>query len=168
MDPRNSTHWASHRTGNSQTATTQTDNTRWANMGGPMSRVRREVLNASVLGEEGVIRCPQVLQVCIDWGRRRPLDALEVLFARHGISDPEALREHTRIPPTPLLCESRQAKYAPKLRVTDRKRQPEVLSAILVLALSTDYLYDPARPVLLIESRLERNLLLYTGEGFYA
>jgi hypothetical protein len=37
-----------------------------------------------------------------------------------------------------------------------------------VLALSTDYLYDPARPVLLIESRLERNLLLYTGEGFYA
>lgn len=140
---------------------------RWANVGGPMSRARSEVINASLLDGEGVIRCPQVLQVCIGWGRKPPLEALAVLFARHGITDPEELRAHAQVPPAPLLCESRPAKYAPKLPVNDRKRQGEVLSAILVLALATDYLYDPARPVLLLESRLTRNLLLYTGEGFY-
>lgn len=140
----------------------------WANVGGPMSRARSEVLNASLLDGDGAIRCPRVLQVCVAWGRKPPMEALEVLLTRHGITDPEALRDHAQVPQTPLLCESRPAKHAPKLPVNDRKRQGEVLRAVLVLALATDFLYDPARPVLLIESRLTRNLLLYTGEGFYA
>jgi hypothetical protein len=140
-----------------------------ANMGGPMSRARDEVLRAIVVGRDAdAIHCPEVCQVCIDWGGEAPVAALPRLFARHGIEDPEALRTLATAPARPLLCVARPRKYAPKLSIDEPGQQAEVLTAVLILALATDHLYDPARPLLLLDSRLERNLFLYDGEGFYA
>jgi hypothetical protein len=76
-----------------------------ANMGGPMSRTRRESLSVTVLGrDDGHISCPRVRHVGLNFGDHDPIEAMVHLFALAGITEPEALRDVVDIPAGPLIC----------------------------------------------------------------
>ncbi len=137
-----------------------------ANSGGPMSRRRTERLQASLLGvADGHYGCPAVLTVAIDFGRADPITAARRLMRRAKITDPEALRPRFQRIDEPCLCRT-----TPRVERLHYRRGPleELLQLILILGLSTGYLYDPARPVLLTTASLTRRLTLYNGEGYYA
>jgi hypothetical protein len=138
-----------------------------ANMGGPMSRTRREHLSATVLGrDDGGINCPRVRRVGLNFGDQDPLVAVSKLLAEAGIRNPEKLRGYVDIPAGPLIC---RPDPEPRPVSIDRPRwQRGILRHVLILGLSTSYLFDPARPVLLTRASLTRCLEIFDAEGYYA
>ena len=136
------------------------------NSGGPMSRSRTERLTASILGkDDGVIRCPRVTRLALDFGRADPLTVMHALLREHGLEHAEQLREVFK--PSEDRCICRLDLRPQRLRVADADPK-EFLCQALLLGLCTTVLYDPQRPVLWTRSSLSRCLELYDGGGFYA
>ncbi|MDA1095557.1 MAG: hypothetical protein O3A25_20200 [Acidobacteria bacterium] len=139
---------------------------RLANMGGPMSRTRTERIAVSILGHDtGAVRCPRVLRIAIDFGRRSPLTCVRDLLKQCGCADEQEARAAVALPveacicrPDPMPTPVPFATLAPE----------EGLFQVLVLGLCTPWLYDPARPVLWTRTSLTRRLELFDGRGFYA
>ena len=78
---------------------------RIANSGGPMSRGRTERLSATVLGrDKGAVRCPRVLRVGLDFGRRSPLNCVRALLTACGFADEREAREALALPDGPRIC----------------------------------------------------------------
>ena len=136
------------------------------NSGGPSSRTRSERLYSTVLGDDGgPIRCPQVLQVGIDFGRHSPVACARRWLEAAGFEDEQEARSVLPLPPTPYLC---RADLEPS-PVDEAALTPvEGLRLALILGLCTPYYYDPRRPVLWTQASLVRKLLLFDGGGFYA
>lgn len=139
---------------------------RLANSGGPSSRRRTERLSATVLGrDDGAIRCPRVLRVGLDFGRRNPLTWVRGLLETCGFADEREARAAIALPLEPCLCRpDPAARPAP----VDTLRPDDALCQALVLGLCTPWRYDPDRPVLWTRTSLTRQLELFDGGGFYA
>jgi hypothetical protein len=138
----------------------------WANSGGPSSRTRTEEIHSTLLGDdEGPIRCPRVMQVAIDFGRRRPLKCARDWLKAAGFADEHEARAALSLPLTPCIC---RPDPAPRPIAAAALAAIDGLGLALVLGLCTPSLYDPRRPVLWTEASLLRRLLLYDGGGFYA
>jgi len=138
-----------------------------ANMGGPMSRTRKEHVHSTLLGkDDGRIHCPRVIRLGLQFGATRPVDALECLLMEEGYASPEDLRETFSVPDKRLICRPLPA-GADRLSVEQGARI-EVLIQALMLGLCTSQMYDPERPVMWTESSLSRGLELFDPEGFYA
>jgi hypothetical protein len=139
----------------------------YANMGGPMSRVRTEHLASTLLGrDEGAIRCPRVIRLGLSFSAADGVGTLERLLAEAGYADPESLRGVFAIPEKRLIC--RPLPPDAKRLSVGRCSRAAVLHQALMLGLCTAQLYDPARPVLWTESSLGRGLELFDMEGFYS
>lgn len=143
------------------------DYTRHANIGGPMSRTKKERISSSVLGnDDGAIRCPRVIRLGIDFGARSPLEALETLLSEEGFSSPEDLRNEFIIPQGRLICRPLPDSVS---RMTFDKSPPyDILEQALLLGLCTAQLFDPERPVIWTENSITRALELFDPVGFYA
>ena len=138
----------------------------FANMGGPCSRTRTERISSTVLDDNpGPIRCPRVLRVAIDFGRRSPVLCAQRWLDAAGFGDEEEARSVLPLPVGPCIC---RIDPAPRPEVAATLTPLEGLRLALVLGLCTPYLYQPQRPVLWTEASLTRRLLLYDGEGFCA
>ena len=140
---------------------------RIANAGGPMSRTRTERIQCSLLGQDaGWIRCPSVICLGLDFGRRDPLAALRRLLRAEGLPTPEDLRPRVLVPERPLICRP----LAPAVgRLVVKEAEPdEVLRQALLLGLCTAHRFDPERPVLWTRTSVTRALELFDPEGFYA
>jgi len=119
-----------------------------------------------VLGEDGgPIRCPRVLRVGIDFGRRDPLKCVRFWLKKAGFADEEEARGALDLPSSPCIC---QADPVPQPEKAALLMAPDGLRLALVLGLCTPWIYDPRRPVLWTHTSLTRRLLLYDGGGFYA
>lgn len=139
---------------------------RLANSGGPMSRRRTERLKATVLGrDDGAIRCPRVLRIGLDFGRRNPLTWARGLLKSCGFSDEHEARAATVLPLEPCLC---RPDTAARPTPIDTLGPDAALYQALVLGLCTPWRYDPSRPVLWTRTSLTRQLELFDGGGFYA
>ena len=138
----------------------------YCNAGGPMSRSRREVLFASVLGggKSRAVSCPRVMPLALDFEEADPVETLYALLAARGLESPEALRAAIRLRPTPAIC--RPGESLRRIKVATAK-PGLVLRKALMLGLCTPYLYDPSRPVIWTRTSLQRRLQLFDGEGFY-
>ena len=88
------------------------------------------------------------------------------LLADVGLEHPEDLRDYVDIPGGPLICRPDPAPR--RITVKRHGRTRGILRHILILGLSTPYLYDPSRPLLLTRASLTRCLELFDGEGYYA
>ena len=136
------------------------------NSGGPASRHRTERLRASILGkDDGVIRCPRVTRLALDFDRADPLTVMHALLREHGLEHAEQLREVFN--PSEDRCICRLDLRPQRLRVADADPK-DLLRQALLLGLCTTVLYDPQRPVLWTRSSLSRCLELYDAGGFYA
>ena len=136
------------------------------NAGSPMSRNRTERLQASILGkDDGMIRCPRVTRLALDFHRADPLSVMRALLREHGLEHAERLREV--FDPSEERCICRLDLRPQRLRVAFADPK-EVLRQALLLGLCTTVLYDPQRPVLWTRSSLSRCLELYDAGGFYA
>jgi len=90
------------------------------NSGGPMSRTRRQPLHASVFDGSGrALRFPALLIVGLDFGDADPLAAVDGLFARAGIADPEELRARCQPPAEACLCRESRALAVPRFDAAD-------------------------------------------------
>ena len=139
---------------------------RLANSGGPSSRRRTERLSATVLGrDDGAIRCPRVLRIGLDFGRRNPLTWVRGLLTSCGFSDEHEARSAVVLPLEPCLCRSDPA---PRPTPIETLSPEDALYQVLVLGLCTPWRYDPGRPVLWTRTSLTRQLELFDGRGFYA
>jgi hypothetical protein len=139
---------------------------RVANSGGPMSRGRRERISATLLGnDEGDVRCPRVLRVGLDFGRRSPLAYVRELLKACGFSDEQEARLALALPQEPCICRPNPAPSPTPVRSLPAS---EALYQALVLGLCTAWCYDPRRPVLWTRASLTRQLELFDGRGFYA
>ena len=142
------------------------DSERQANSGGPCSRSRSEHVTSTLLGrDEGTIRCPRVLCIGIDFGRRKPLACATTWLRACGFADEQQALCALALPVGPCLCQT-----DPTVRPTlaSALSPPEGLRLALVLGLCTPWLYDPRRPVLWTTASLTRRLQLFDGKGFYA
>jgi hypothetical protein len=136
------------------------------NSGGPMSRHRTERLTASLFGKgDGIIRCPRVTRLALNFGGSDPLRVMHTLLLEHGLGHAEQLREMFN--PSEGRCICQVDSRPRRLRVADADPK-KVLRQALLLGLCTTCLYDPERPVLWTRSSLSRCLELYDGGGFYA
>ncbi len=136
------------------------------NSGGPMSRTRKQPLHASLLdGSARVLQFPSRLIVGLDFGDADPLAAVDALFARTGIADPEELRARCAPPAEACLCREIRTLPVPRFAAAG---DAELLRQVLLLGLCTPHFYDPRRPVLLTRASLGRRLELYVERGFYA
>jgi len=141
--------------------------TRYANMGGPMSRTRKERISSTILGDkDGPVHCPSVIRLGIDFGRRSPLKALGELMAAEGFSSPEDLRFEYMLPPGRLICRP-LPKAAQKLILGEAPAY-NILEQALMLGLCTTQIFDPERPVIWTENSVTRCLELFDPAGFYA
>ena len=139
---------------------------RIANTGGPCSRRRSERLSATVLGrEEGVVRCPRVLRVGLDFGKRSPLTYARGLLKTCGFSDEQEARLALALPQAPYVC---RPNPAPSPTPVASLMASDALYQALLLGLCTAWCYDPRRPVLWTRAGLTRQLELFDGGGFYA
>ena len=139
---------------------------RIANSGGPMSRGRTERLSATVLGrDKGAVRCPRVLRVGLDFGRRNPLNCVRDLLKACGFADEREAREALALPDEPRIC---RPDPAPSPAPVGSLLAIDALYQALVLGLCTAWCYDPRRPVLWTRASLTRQLELFDGRGFYA
>ena len=69
------------------------------NTGGPSSRVRKEHLASTLLGrDDGLIDCPSVVRIALDFGRGDPVAFMRRLLAAKGVASPEDLRETLQHP----------------------------------------------------------------------
>ena len=136
------------------------------NSGGPMSRRRAERLSATVLGhDEGAVRCPRVLRVGLDFGRRSPLNCVRDLLKACGFADEREAREALALPGEPCIC---RPDAAPSPAPVGSLPAADALYQALVLGLCTAWCYNPRRPVLWTRASLTRQLELFDGRGFYA
>ena len=139
---------------------------RITNSGGPMSRRRAERLSATVLGrDEGAVRCPRVLRVGLDFGRRSPLDCTRDLLEECRFADEQEARAALALPAEPCIC---RPDPAPSPVPVGSLPAIDALYQALVLGLCTAWCYDPRRPVLWTRGSLTRQLELFDGRGFYA
>lgn len=137
---------------------------RLANSGGPRSRQRKERLFTTVLGQAGAVRCPRVLRVGLDFGKRSPLASVIDLLKQCGFADEREARAAIALPIASCLC---RIDPAPQPAPVATLSPADALYHALVLGLSTAWLYDPARPVLWTRASLTRQLELFDGRGFY-
>ncbi len=136
------------------------------NSGGPSSRTRTERIRSTVLGEDdGPIRCPGVLRVGIDFGRRDPLKCVRFWLRKAGFASEEEARAVLDLPSAPCIC---QADPRPRPDKAALLAAADGLRLALVLGLCTSCFYDPRRPVLWTRGGLTRRLILFDGGGFYA
>lgn len=139
---------------------------RSANVGGPMSRGRSQRISATLLGnDEGAVRCPRVLRVGLDFGRRSPLAYVRGLLKACGYSDEQEARRVLALPLEPCVC---RPNPAPSPVPVSSLLAGDALYQALVLGLCTAWCYDPRRPVLWTRASLTRQLELFDGRGFYA
>jgi hypothetical protein len=139
---------------------------RIANSGGPMSRGRTERLSATVLGrDKGAVRCPRVLRVGLEFGRRNPLNCVRDLLKACGFADEREARDALALPEEPCIC---RPDPAPSPAPVGSLLAIDALYQALVLGLCTAWCYDPKRPVLWTRASLTRQLELFDGRGFYA
>jgi hypothetical protein len=138
---------------------------RLANSGGPMSRGRKERISATLLGnDEGAVRCPRVLRVGLDFGRRSPLKYVRELLKACGFSDEHEARHALALPQEPCVC---RPNPVPKPAPVTSLIATDALYQALVLGLCTAWCYDPQRPMLWTRASLTRQLELFDGRGFY-
>jgi hypothetical protein len=136
------------------------------NSGGPMSRTRSERVRSTVLGDDqGPIRCPGILHVAIDFGRRSPLRSVERWLRAAGFENEEEARAFVALPDRPCIC---QVDAAPQPARAADLTALEGLRLAMVLGRCTASFYDPRRPVLWTTTSLTRRLVLFDGGGFYA
>lgn len=139
---------------------------RAANSGGPMSRGRNERISSTLLGiDEGAVRCPRVLRVGLDFGKRSALLYVRELLKACGYSDEQEARLALALPPEPCVC---RPDPAPSPAPVVSLLASDALYQALVLGLCTAWCYDPRRPVLWTRASLTRQLELFDGRGFYA
>jgi hypothetical protein len=139
---------------------------RGANAGGPMSRRRSERISATLLGNDmGDVRCPRVIRVGLDFGRRSPLKYARELLKACGFSDEHEARLALALPEEPCVC---RPNPAPTPAPVTSLLASDALYQALVLGLCTAWCYDPRRPVLWTRASLTRQLELFDGRGFYA
>jgi len=139
---------------------------RAANSGAPMSRGRSERISATLLGnDEGDVRCPRVLRVGLDFGRRSPLAYVRELLKSCGFSDEQDARHALALPQEPCIC---RPNPTPTPAPVTTLLATDALYQALVLGLCTAWCYDPRRPVLWTRASLTRQLELFDGRGFYA
>jgi hypothetical protein len=139
---------------------------RAANAGSPMSRGRSERISATLLGnDQGAVRCPRVLRVGLDFGRRSPLAYVRGLLKTCGFSDEQEARQALALPQEPCIC---RPNPAPSPAPVASLMASDALYQALVLGLCTAWCYDPQRPVLWTRASLTRQLELFDGRGFYA
>jgi hypothetical protein len=139
---------------------------RLANSGGPMSRGRKERISATLLGnDEGAVRCPRVLRLGLDFGRRSPLKYVRELLKACGFSDEQEARHALALPQEPCVC---RPNPVPTPALVTSLVATDALYQALVLGLCTAWCYDPRRPVLWTRASLTRQLELFDGRGFYA
>jgi hypothetical protein len=139
---------------------------RVANTGGPMSRGRTERISATLLGnDEGSVRCPRVMRVGLDFGRRSPLKCARELLDACGFADEQEARLALALPKEPRICRPDQK---PSPAPVTSLMATDALYQALVLGLCTAWCYDPKRPVLWTRASLTRQLELFDGGGFYA
>ena len=137
-----------------------------ANRGGPMSRGRSERISATLLGnDDGAVRCPRVLRVGLDFGKRCPLACVRGLLKACGFSDEQEARLALALPQEPYV---RRPNPAPSPTQVASLLASDALYQALVLGLCTAWCYDPRRPVLWTRASLTRQLELFDGGGFYA
>jgi len=142
------------------------DPERLANSGGPCSRQRTQRLVTTVLGQDkGAVRCPRVLRVGLDFGRRNPLKSVLDLLKQCGFANEGEARAAIALPIEPCLC---RIDPAPQPAPVATLSPTDALYHALVLGLSTPWVYDPARPVTWTTASLTRQLELFDGRGFYA
>jgi hypothetical protein len=131
-----------------------------------MSRGRTERISATLLGNDNaVVRCPRVLRVGLDFGRRSPLKYVRGLLKTCGFSDEQEAREALALPQEPCIC---RPNPAPSPAPVTSLMASDALYHALVLGLCTAWCYDPQRPVLWTRASLTRQLELFDGGGFYA
>lgn len=138
-----------------------------ANMGGPMSRTRKERVSSTLLGRDGgPIRCPRVIRLGLDFDGKAPVETL-------GASSPKRatarMKTCARTSPCRNAASSavRCRKGAERLPVATGARA-EVLRQALMLGRGTAQFFEPLRPVLWTEASLARGLELFDPAGFYA
>lgn len=140
----------------------------WCNVGGPMTRTRREPISAHLLGRtDGAIRCRRIVRIGLLFPEGAdPVGEMTGLLAQEGFDAPEDLRAACQIPDGPLLATRARDPLA-RLDVASASADA-VLEQALLLGLCTSQLYDPARPVLWTTASLGRALDLFEPLGFYA
>ena len=138
-----------------------------ANSGGPYSRTRKERIRSTLLGnDDGLVRCPRIVRVGINFPDADPVEMLAGLLAEEGFGSPEDLRNEFDIPRGRLLARPFQGYGGLVHSSYDARR--DVLWNALVLGLCTAQIYDPSRPVLWTQASLTRRLELFDPYGFYA
>lgn len=136
------------------------------NSGAPSSRTREEHISSTLLGkDDGLIRCPMIIRLGIEFKGRDPVRTLDALLASKGFSAAEELRASFNIPMKRLIARA-DTKHQP-LAISSANATA-ILQQALMLGLCTAMLYDPARPVLWTTASLARRLELFDPEGFYA
>ena len=134
-------------------------------MGGPQSRTRVERLSTTLLGrEEGCIRCPRVVRVGLDFGRRSPFASVRRWLKACGFADELEARAAIALPVGPCICRADSTQSPVDVSTLDPR---DALTQALILGLSTPWLYDPRRPVVWTSASLTRRLELFDGRGFY-
>ena len=140
----------------------------YANIGGPMSRTRKETISSSILGrDDGFIRCPRIIKLGLLFEPLSdPLMELRKILESSGFHSPEDLRDEFAIPDHRLICRPCADKNA---RINVYVSDPSVvLEQALMLGLCSAQMYDPLRPVLWTGTSLTRALELFDPSGFYA
>ena len=140
----------------------------YANIGGPMSRTRKELISSTLLGkDDGYVRCPRVIRLGLSFRLNAdPVDVVRSIMAEEGYSGPEELRARFNVPQIRLVC-------APLRNAADQidveTAEPDrVLEQALLLGLCTSQLFDATRPVLWTETSLTRRVELFDPRGFYS
>lgn len=141
---------------------------RRANIGGPMSRSRSELIASTLLGrDQGAVRCPRSLRLGLAFpSRADPVKVIEKLLRSNGFDSAEELRFEFALPEGRLICRPLDPK-ASRLAVRGGPER-EVLEQALLLGLCNAQLFDPRRPVLWTQTSLTRGLELFDPAGFYA
>lgn len=123
-------------------------------------------ISSTLLGQDdGPIRCPRVLRVGLDFGRRDPLACVQRLLQKCGYASEAEARAAIPLPQARLVCRpDRDGRATP----VGRLPAAEALREALILGLATPWLYDPARPVLWTRASLTRRLELFDTGEFYA
>lgn len=136
------------------------------NTGGPSSRVRKERIASTLLGRgDGLIDCPSVVRIALDFGADDPLEVMRAILAEEGYGGAEDLKGEFEHPPGRLIRRPWQPAKAADARTLARRA---LLRDALILGLTTEQVYDPARPVLWTSRSLTRPVELFDPRGFYA
>jgi hypothetical protein len=110
------------------------------------------------------VRCPRVLRVGLDFGRRNPLACVRGLLKSCGFGDEREARAALALPVDPCICRpDPRPTPSPVMSLVAK----DALYQALVLGLCTAWCYDPRRPVLWTRASLTRQLELFDGRGFY-